>query len=107
MWFTYVRDENVSKNLKEVNVKNVWIRRGGQRGRGLVSLFKKAGRLGKSAAKLDIGKMLIKKGVDHLPGPYVKGTLKIKNKKLRALLNSEAAQGLVNSNGKRLSARFF
>lgn len=22
MWFTYVRDENVSKNLKEVNVKN-------------------------------------------------------------------------------------
>ena len=42
--------------------------------------------------------MLIKKGVDHLPGLYAKGTSKIK---------SGAAHGLVNSCAKKLLARFF
>lgn len=60
-------------------------------------MFKKAGRLAESAAKLDLGKMLIKKGVDHLPGFYVKGTSKI---------NSGAAHRLINSSVKKLSARF-
>ena len=94
------------KFLKSKCKTCAWIRKGGQRGRSLGSLFRRSGRLAKSAAKSDLGKMLIKKGVYHLPELYVKGTLKTKSKKLRALLNSETAHGLVNSGAKRLSARF-
>ena len=86
------------KKSKKSNFKKcAWITKEGHRGRGLKSALKKAGRLAELAAKLDLGKMLIKKGVDHLPGLYVKGTLKI---------NSGAAHGLINSSAKKLSARF-
>ena len=72
-----------------------------QRGQGFKSLFKKV----KGAAKkVDIGKLAISKGLEHLPRLYAKGASKIKNKKIKLLLNFGAAHRLINMGTKRLSS---
>ena len=73
-------------------------RKKSQRGRGFKSLFKKVKDAAKIAARSDIGKLNISKGL------YAKGASKIKNKKIKSLLNSSAAHSLVNMGTKRLSS---
>ena len=60
----------------------------------------------KKAIQSDIGKLAISKGLEHLPGLNAKGTSRIKNKKIKLLLNSGAAHSLVNMRTKRLSSKF-
>lgn len=72
----------------------------GQGGCRFVSFFKNARRLAKEAVNSDLGKMLISKGVEYLPSFYSKGASRIKNKKLKALLNSNVAHSLVNTDNK-------
>ena len=75
-----------------------------QCGRGFKSLFKKVKGAAKKAAQSDIGKLAISNRLDHLPRLYTKGASKIKNKKIKPLLNSGAAHSLVNRGTKRLSS---
>ena len=63
-------------------------RQRGQRGRGLISTFKKI-------AKHPITKQLIKAGAENLPGLYAKATSKIKNPKFKKTLESEFAKKVV------------
>ena len=64
-------------------------RRCQQRGRGLISTFKKI-------AKHPISKQLIRTGAEHLPDLYAKGTSKIKNPRFKKILESEVAKKIVN-----------
>ena len=75
-----------------------------QRGQGFKSLFKKVKGTAKKAARSDIGKLAISKGLKHLPRLYAKGDSKIKIKKIKSLPNSGAAHSLVNMGTKRLSS---
>ena len=63
-------------------------RQRGQRGRGLISTFKKI-------AKHPITKQLIKAGAENLPGLYAKATSKIKNPKFKKALESAVAKKVV------------
>ena len=58
----------------------------------------------KKALWSDSGKLAISKGLEHLHRLYAKGASKIKNKKIKSLLNSGAAHSLVNLGTKRLSS---
>ena len=73
-----------------------------QRGRGFKSLFKKVKGAAKKAARSEIGKLSKSKGLERLPKLYAKDASKIKNKKIKSLLNSGAAHSLVNMGTKRL-----
>ena len=64
-------------------------RRRRQRGRGINSFFKKAKRLIKKMANSDIGKLAISQGLAYAPKLLDLGASKIKNKKVRQLLQSE------------------
>ena len=66
------------------------------------SLFQKVKCATTKAPGSDIGKLAISKGLEHLPKLYAKGASKIKNKKLKSLLNSDAAHSLVDMGTKRL-----
>ena len=61
MVYTCKRCKGFKKSQKSKCKKCALIRRGGHRGRGLKSVFKKAGRLPKSSAKLDLVKCLLKR----------------------------------------------
>ena len=71
-------------------------RRRGQRGRGIGRLFKKAKKLAKKAVKSDISKMTISQGLAYAPKLYDMGTSRIKNEKVKQLVQSEMAKGLLN-----------
>ena len=72
-------------------------------GPGFKSLFKNVQDAAKKAAQSDNGKLAISNRLEHLPKVYTKGASKIKNKKIKPLLNSGAAHSLVNMGTKRLS----
>ena len=54
----------------------------------------------------DIGKLAILKGLEHLLRLYAKGASKIKNKKIKLLLNSSEAHSLANMGTKRYLLKF-
>ena len=62
----------------------------------IISLFKKAKKLKKKAVKSDIAKLAISQGLAYAPKLYDMGTSRIKNKKVKQLLQSEMAKGLLN-----------
>ena len=64
-------------------------RRRQQRGRDLISAFKKI-------AKHPITKQLIRTGAEHLPDLYVKGTSIIKNPRFKKILKLEVATKIIN-----------
>ena len=70
--------------------------RRGQRGRGLGKIFKKAKRFVKKAINSNLGKLAISQGFAHAPKLYDMGTSRIKNKKIRKILQSNMAKGLLN-----------
>ena len=72
------------------------VRRRGQRGRGIGNLFKKAKKLAKKVVKPDIPKMAISQELAYTPKLYNMGTSRIKNKKVKQLLQSEMVKGLSN-----------
>ena len=61
----------------------------GQRGRGLGKTFKKA-------ITSNLGKLAISQGLAHASKLYDMGTSWIKNKKIRKILQSNTAKGLLN-----------
>ena len=65
-------------------------RRAPQSGRGIFSFLKKV-------AKNPILRDIARTGAKYLPGLYQGATGKIKNKKLRKILQSDTASGLVNN----------
>ena len=71
-------------------------RRGGQKGRGFKSFFKRAKNAVTKAAKSVIAKMAISQGLAYTPKLYDMGTSKIENKKIQKLLQSEMAKSLLN-----------
>ena len=71
-------------------------RRRGQRDRGIGSLFKKAKKLAKKPIKSHIAKMAISQGLAYVPKLYDMGTSRIKNKKVKLLLQLEMVKGLLN-----------
>ena len=66
-----------------------------QSGRGLFSFMKKV-------AKNPILRDIARTGAKYLPGLYQGATNKIKNKKLRKILQSDTASGLVNNLANRI-----
>ena len=83
--------------VTEVNIKRCWRKRR-QRRRGFKSLFKKVKGADKKAARSDIGKLVLWKGLEHLPR-LAKGVSIIKNKSQIAA----QAHSLVNMGVKTLS----
>ena len=69
--------------------------RRGQAGRGLFSFMKKV-------AKNPILRDIARTGAKYLPGLYQGATSKIKNKKLKKILQSDTASGLVNNLASRI-----
>ena len=70
-------------------------RRRAQSGRGLFSFMKKV-------VKNPILRDIARTGAKYLPGLYKEATTKIKNKKLRKILQSDTASGLVNNLANRI-----
>ena len=70
-------------------------RRRGQRGRAIGSFFKKAKLLTKKAPNSNIGKFAISQGLAYAPKLLDLGASKIKNKKVRKLLQSEMTKRLL------------
>ena len=68
----------------------------GQRGQGLGKMFKKGKRFVKKAINSDLRKLAISQDLPHAPKLYDIGTSKIKNKKIKKLLQSDNAKGLLN-----------
>ena len=59
-------------------------------------MFKKAKRFVKKAINSNLGKLAISQGLAHVPKLYDIGTSKIKNKKIKKLLQSDIAKVLLN-----------
>ena len=59
-------------------------------------MFKKAKKLAKKVVKSDVAKMAIGQGLAYAPKLYDMGTSRIKNKKVKQLLQSEMVKGLLN-----------
>ena len=70
--------------------------RRGQRGHDIDNLFKKAKKLTKKVVKSDTAKMAIGQGLAYASKLYDMGTSRIKNKKVKQLLQSEMVKGLLN-----------
>ena len=70
------------------------------------SLLKKVKSAANKAIWPDIGKLAILKGLEHLLRLYAKGASKIKNKKIKLLLNSSEAHSLANMGTKRYLLKF-
>ena len=70
--------------------------RRGQRGRCLGKIFKKSKRFVKKTINSDLGKLAIRQGLPHAPKLYNMDTSRIKTKKIRKILQSNTAKGLLN-----------
>ena len=60
-------------------------------------MFKKAKSFVKKAINSDLGKLAISHRLAHVPKLYDIGTSKIRNKKIKKLLKSDIAKGLLNN----------
>ena len=79
-------------------------RKRGQGGPSFKNIFKKVKAATEKAARSDIGKLAISKGLEHLPRLYAKGASKIKIKKVKSHLDFGAAHSLINTGTRRLSS---
>ena len=67
-------------------------RRRRQRGQGILKFLKKGYRLGKRAIKSRLGRKISKALISELPNAIEKLSGKVKNKKIRSILNSDLAK---------------
>ena len=67
-------------------------RRRRQRGQGILKFLKKAYRLGKKAIKSRLGRKISKALISEIPDTIEKLSGRIKNKKIRGILNSDLAK---------------
>ena len=83
-------------------MKRTYKRAGGRRGRKKKQTRKGFFRVLKKVVKNPIFKDFVKTGAKYIPGLYQGGVKKIKNKKLKSVLQSNIASGLVNNLSSRI-----
>ena len=64
--------------------------------RSTKNILKKAKRFAKQAINSNLGKLAISQGLAHAPKLFDMGTSRIKNKKIRKILQSNMTKGLLN-----------